>query len=455
MNATEFQLITEYLDGSLDGSGVAELNQRLRAEPALIQEMAELMIYELHLRELGQLERLRAAERWTNPAYWMALLRSWRGRWPQWTPRPRWAIASAGLIAVLAVGLGWFLTGPMAPGRLATITGRVLLQRGAKQWRAVAGTALRPGDRMVLDPGAVAEVAFRNESTWLRFTDSAQAQFDRFTPGKTITVTSGSVAAQVAPQRAPLRLQTPVAEAAVLGTEFDLVASADRTRLEVWQGEVRLTRQADGQSAGVRAGSYAVATRTGPFTAIPAAHGVWREIWAVGREPSATELSQSSCLRRPPTGTMLLPRFEAPSNSGDGFVARVRGSLRPPVTGLYQFWVAGDDAAELWLSPNERPEDAVKICATDRWTGPFAWEESPNQQSRRIRLEAGRAYAIEALQREEAGGDHLAVAWQIPGGTRTVIPGEALVPPRQEDGSLRPRDTAAETAGPRRTGGEP
>jgi hypothetical protein len=123
-----------------------------------------------------------------------------------------------------------------------------------------------------------------------------------------------------------------------------------------------------------------------------------------------------------------LPAFEAPIDWGDGYVARLRGFLRPPGSGTYIFWVCGDDQAELWLSADDDPTHKVKICATDVWTAPRQWDKSPSQRSAGIHLEPGRRYYLEALQQEGGGADCLSVAWLAPGGKREVIPGEFLTP---------------------------
>ncbi|WP_218029177.1 PA14 domain-containing protein, partial [Segetibacter aerophilus] len=51
-----------------------------------------------------------------------------------------------------------------------------------------------------------------------------------------------------------------------------------------------------------------------------------------------------------PSKSNPLTSFEAPRNLTDNFAARIRGYICPPQTGYYTFWIAGDDATELWLS---------------------------------------------------------------------------------------------------------
>jgi hypothetical protein len=146
---------------------------------------------------------------------------------------------------------------------------------------------------------------------------------------------------------------------------------------------------------------------------------------------TVADLTSHSNFQRTPTRREFLPNFEAPSNQGENYGARVRGYLHPPVTGDYVFWIASDDAAELWLSAGENPSNKQRVCFVESWAPPREWTWRPSQQSQPIRLEAGRRYYIEALHKQGGAGDFLAVAWQAPGGVREIIPGRVLSPASQ------------------------
>ena len=120
--------------------------------------------------------------------------------------------------------------------------------------------------------------------------------------------------------------------------------------------------------------------------------------------------------------------FEAPEDQRDVFGQRISGYLYPPVTGQYTFWIASDDQGELWLSTTNDPADGSLIASVPDWTIPREWERHASQRSETITLQAGQAYYIEALAQEGGGGDHLAVAWQVPGQTREIIDGQYLAP---------------------------
>jgi len=122
-----------------------------------------------------------------------------------------------------------------------------------------------------------------------------------------------------------------------------------------------------------------------------------------------------------------LPAFEAPSNVGDHYLARLRGFLYPPATGEYVFAIASDDDSDLLLSTDANPQNRKLIAYVRGWTDPRKFDAFPTQKSKPIRLQAGKRYYIEALHKEGEGNDHLAVAWHGPG-VDGVIPGRCLSP---------------------------
>lgn len=132
-----------------------------------------------------------------------------------------------------------------------------------------------------------------------------------------------------------------------------------------------------------------------------------------------------------PSEREIRANFEVPSNWGVYHLTRMRGFLRAPTTGDYNFWIASKGSAELWFSTNADPGMAVKIAAIPitKSTNPQQWSKYPSQSSAPIHLQAGDACYIEAV-REHRGGsvNNLAVAWQGPGITQTVIEEKHLTP---------------------------
>ncbi|HLX60898.1 MAG TPA: dienelactone hydrolase family protein [Planctomycetota bacterium] len=116
-------------------------------------------------------------------------------------------------------------------------------------------------------------------------------------------------------------------------------------------------------------------------------------------------------------------------NLDDNYGTRLCGFVVPPATGEYTFWIASDDGSELWLSSDETENNRKLIAKVDGFTPFQAWDSQPQQKSKKIKLEAGKHYYIEALHKEGGGDDHVSVGWQLPDGKmERPIPGARTIP---------------------------
>ncbi|HMJ90716.1 MAG TPA: PA14 domain-containing protein, partial [Candidatus Acidoferrum sp.] len=144
-------------------------------------------------------------------------------------------------------------------------------------------------------------------------------------------------------------------------------------------------------------------------------NGVLRQIYSGLNGSTLFSLTNNSSFPDSPTngaGTVMIGLFETPGNFGDFYGDRYRALLIPPVTGSYVFWVQGDDAAILYLSPDESPNNKVQI-AINITTALFrAWYVYPSQQSTPVFLEAGRKYYLEGIHSAGSGDDAFAVGWK-------------------------------------------
>ena len=137
--------------------------------------------------------------------------------------------------------------------------------------------------------------------------------------------------------------------------------------------------------------------------------------------------------------------FELNSASqADNYGARLSAWFCPPVSGAYHFYLSADDQAGLYFSAvgdcaNKLPIASEPLAASGRrdWTGTAGRNAAaPENRSSTLfpagfSLVAGQRYCLEALVKEDAGGDHLAVAVQFPGDPppangSTPIPGQYL-----------------------------
>jgi endoglucanase len=155
---------------------------------------------------------------------------------------------------------------------------------------------------------------------------------------------------------------------------------------------------------------------------------ILREFWNGVTGGTVSSLTTSPSYPNSPTGSEQLTSLEGPSNAGDNYGSRIRGYVHPPITGAYTFWLASDDGGDLLLSTNDNPANATRIAFVDSWTNSREWTKFPAQRSAAINLVAGQKYYIEVLHKEAGGGDNVAVAWQGPGISQRVIPGNNLSP---------------------------
>jgi PKD repeat protein len=144
--------------------------------------------------------------------------------------------------------------------------------------------------------------------------------------------------------------------------------------------------------------------------------------------------------------------FELQSNIGDNYGTRVRGYICAPESGDYTFYFASDDGGVMYLSTDENPANKRQIAQiptvpTCGWAFPREWTKYPEQKSVKINLVGGRKYYVEALFKEGAGGDNLAVGWQKPSNPNAaveLVPNTSLspfvptvTPPTQQLGCLK------------------
>jgi|GEM_PF-2759736 len=126
-----------------------------------------------------------------------------------------------------------------------------------------------------------------------------------------------------------------------------------------------------------------------------------------------------------PDERALITQTEAPREMGIGYGSRIRGTLSVETTGLYRFWIAADDAAELWLSTDAQKFQKRKIAEVSQQggsdtggTGYRVWDKFISQRSNWVHLEAGQEYYAEAIHIDHHHDDHLSVG--IEGGQGAV-----------------------------------
>jgi len=133
---------------------------------------------------------------------------------------------------------------------------------------AAAGFELGPENAVTTGPTkSRASLVFADGSRLGLEADATLSQITKGPKGTRITLTQGTLSADVAKQPAdqPLTIATPHGEARVVGTVFRMIVDLASTRLEVREGKVKLTRET--RSVDVAAGQYATAGAGQPLAA--------------------------------------------------------------------------------------------------------------------------------------------------------------------------------------------
>jgi hypothetical protein len=155
------------------------------------------------------------------------------------------------------------------------------------------------------------------------------------------------------------------------------------------------------------------------------------EYWLNLPGTAVSDLTSNANYPSNPDSSTFVDAFQSPADWADNYGQRLWGWLKPPETGDYTFWIAGDDEQQLWLSTDGSPTNVVRIANVAGWTPAMDWDNTgggaggASQKSAPIKLEAGKKYFIMALGKEGGGGDSTDVAWQGPGiAARAVIAGK-------------------------------
>lgn len=162
-----------------------------------------------------------------------------------------------------------------------------------------------------------------------------------------------------------------------------------------------------------------------PSTVTCAGTGIRREVWsAIGGNGKVDDLITASAnLTTSPDTTAVYSNFDAPAHWDNYYGQRMSGLLCIPEAGTYKFWMASDNEGSLRIntttilnSPMNPNWTGLRAGAVERATvngfiGRYIWGSQSTQTTLPMTLQPG-YYYIEALMADNAGGDHLAVAWK-------------------------------------------
>jgi ferric-dicitrate binding protein FerR (iron transport regulator) len=170
----------------------------------------------------------------------------------------------AGAAAIIAILASW-LTMYWRQGKSPTVATRLTDVRGTVRVGEDAASASLAAAQTDLTSGQRIHTVGEDSSAVIEFADRSRLVLHgdtmvilRHTEPKQVEVLAGVLVATVAPQsvETPMLVTTPRADVRVLGTEFALAASSERTDLRVSEGRVKLTRKPDGASVEVTPGKF-------------------------------------------------------------------------------------------------------------------------------------------------------------------------------------------------------
>ncbi|MGJ8697577.1 MAG: DUF6288 domain-containing protein [Verrucomicrobiaceae bacterium] len=137
--------------------------------------------------------------------------------------------------------------------------------------------------------------------------------------------------------------------------------------------------------------------------------GLWQDIFTDIAGSSVTDLTSSPKFPGTPDASGPLSLPESTPNYGGNYGQRWSGWITPDESGDYRFYLATDDASELYLSTTDKRADRVLIASENSWNGSRTWSSA--ETSANIPLVAGQRYFIELLHKEGGGGDNAAFTW--------------------------------------------
>lgn len=159
-----------------------------------------------------------------------------------------------------------------------------------------------------------------------------------------------------------------------------------------------------------------------------------REVWfgtgytRAGIEAGTTDPAATPTANYP----LYITKWQTTDFAND-YVQRVTGFFLPPVTGDYVFFLACDDDADLFVSTDETPANAVLMARESNWNNARQWLSSAGGTAAAqlrsdqfvdpvsgltpgangIHMEQGKKYFIQGVHHEGGGGDNFAVTYKL------------------------------------------
>ena len=136
--------------------------------------------------------------------------------------------------------------------------------------------------------------------------------------------------------------------------------------------------------------------------------------------PSITYLTIDSRYPNNPTSRDTLSEFRS-SNKGDTYGERAKGYIVPKESGVFTFYVTGDDNVDFYLSTTDNASNKRRICRISGLTGETQFNKYSSQKSLAINLVAGQYYYFELQHVQGTGTNHFGAFWQTPSNSTITL----------------------------------
>lgn len=267
------ELIAAYLDGTVTAAEEKELAAWMAGSPDHARVFVEACLRE---QQLTATVRASVRRRSIEIAHQRAAAS------PSSSRRSRAFRRLLPLAAAAVVAAGWMGWQVLHPQSVtAILSGRlngVTVERAGGKLPANAPQPLSEGDLIQTRTGG-ASMSFAGESTRFDLSADARVRVRSLRGRKEFQLLSGTVSADVAPQRRGAMLWlTDDARAEIVGTRFTLAAAGWFTRLDVSEGAVRFARHGDSETTLVKADQFAAAdahSATGALSIAEAEAAPW------------------------------------------------------------------------------------------------------------------------------------------------------------------------------------
>lgn len=139
------------------------------------------------------------------------------------------------------------------------------------------------------------------------------------------------------------------------------------------------------------------------------------EVWHGLPGSKVRDLSSNIRFTRAADHNSFVDGSVTPALKAGNHGSRLSGYLVPPASGEYSLAVSGDDTCELWFSEAGPPEEKKRVAFGTAWRPHADFFVPPSQVTGPLRLEAGKSYYFEVLQKNYRGIGWSGLAWLPPG----------------------------------------